>query len=80
MVVSELVTHAVAAAPWAPVYVALLPDSGRIVLEVWDKSPRHPVKKSPDYMAENGRGLHIVEKLSSPAAPTKRAAGRWSGR
>jgi anti-sigma regulatory factor (Ser/Thr protein kinase) len=64
VVVSELVTNAVTAAPWAPVFVSLLPASGRVVLEVWDMSPYHPEPRDPDPMATGGRGLRVVAELS----------------
>jgi hypothetical protein len=64
VVVSELVTNAIAAAPWAPVFVALLPASGRVVLEVWDMSPYRPVLREADSLATGGRGLRVVAELS----------------
>jgi hypothetical protein len=64
VVVSELVTNAIAAAPRAPVFVALLPTSGRVVLEVWDLSPYRPVLRDPEPMATGGRGLRVVAELS----------------
>jgi hypothetical protein len=36
----------------------------RIVIEVWDQSPRAPETKEPEPDAENGRGLLLVESLS----------------
>jgi anti-sigma regulatory factor (Ser/Thr protein kinase) len=38
--------------------------SGGLVIGVWDRDPRPPVRKEPDRDAENGRGLLLVEGLS----------------
>jgi hypothetical protein len=43
LVVSELVTNAVAAAPSGPIFVALPPSSGRPVIEVWECATRRSV-------------------------------------
>jgi anti-sigma regulatory factor (Ser/Thr protein kinase) len=78
LVVSELVTNAVIAsaqADWPPgytglsgglptVHVRLRSDRTRIVIEVWDQSPRAPELRPPEPDAENGRGLLLVEALS----------------
>lgn len=36
-----------------------------LVIEVWDSSPEPPVLKTQDFDAESGRGLLIVQSLSS---------------
>ena len=78
MVVSELVTNAVVASTDVDgrpkyadaggslpvVHVRLWSDHARIVVEVWDQSPRVPEAKQPGPEAENGRGLVLVEALS----------------
>jgi anti-sigma regulatory factor (Ser/Thr protein kinase) len=69
LIVSELVTNAVriaqAAARTAPVRLWLLADRARLLLLVWDASPLPPVRVSPDDDTENGRGLLLVEALST---------------
>jgi anti-sigma regulatory factor (Ser/Thr protein kinase) len=71
VVVSELVTNAVAASaglrPAAPVLVWLGSDSYCLLLAVADVSPRPPVRLDLGPDAEGGRGLALVDALS----------GRW---
>jgi anti-sigma regulatory factor (Ser/Thr protein kinase) len=64
MVVGELATNAVVHGRTAFV-VTLSDDDGRIRVEVIDQNPRLPAPafQSPD--ARSGRGLHIVECLST---------------
>jgi hypothetical protein len=78
LMVSELVTNAVVALTDADgrsketevngglplVHLGLWSDRARIVIEVWDVSPRTPEVKQPEADAENGRGLLLVEALS----------------
>jgi anti-sigma regulatory factor (Ser/Thr protein kinase) len=75
VVVSELVTNAVAAAPWGPVFVALPPASGRLVIEVWDMSAVRPVPREPGVLDTHGRGLGVVKGLSLSYGCDHR--GRW---
>jgi hypothetical protein len=63
-VVSELVTNVVTHAPDSPLRVDISRAGPHIVLKVFDGSPAPPVRMCPDFMAESGRGLHIVEELS----------------
>ncbi len=69
LLVSEIVTNAVqvtqADAGNAPVRLWLLADRARLLMLVWDASPLPPVRVSPDGEAENGRGLLLVEALST---------------
>jgi anti-sigma regulatory factor (Ser/Thr protein kinase) len=72
LVVSELVTNALryalpadpAAAPDGAVRLSLVRWSTRVVCAVRDPSRRGPVAKEPDFVAESGRGLHLVESFS----------------
>lgn len=50
----------------------LLADEGRLVLVVWDDSRQPPVRSHAPAFAEHGRGLQIVEAVSS--------AWGWFGR
>jgi len=70
VVVSELVTNSVIASAGlglaaAPVLVWLGSDNRCLLLAVADVSPRPPVRLSPGPDAERGRGLALVEALSS---------------
>src|SRR6266545_3932548 len=63
-VISELATNALEAAAKCPPWVHLRPVSGMLLLEVEDRSPDLPVFREPDYVAERGRGLHVVSALA----------------
>ncbi|MGE5136534.1 MAG: ATP-binding protein [Gemmatimonadota bacterium] len=76
LLVSELVTNAVKAAGaasrrgggpggQAPVSLTLTLTDTCLELEVWDASPGSPVLREPGPTAECGRGLLIVDMLSS---------------
>lgn len=70
VVVSELVTNSVAASAElrlaaAPVLVWLGSDSHCVLLAVADASPQPPVRLNLEPEAEGGRGLALVETLSS---------------
>lgn len=66
-VVAELVTNGVRASRAMgrdAVRMWLVSDLGRVVVFVWDASPRPPARADPGAYAENGRGLLLVEALS----------------
>jgi anti-sigma regulatory factor (Ser/Thr protein kinase) len=67
MVTSELVSNAIAHASAAAINLELmrLEDSGAVVVIVTDSCPHPPVKRDPAEDAEHGRGLHVVEALST---------------
>ena len=69
LVVSELVTNAITASratnPDSPVRLWLLSDTARILILVQDDSPRPPLRTEPDTGTEGGRGLLLVEAISS---------------
>lgn len=71
IVVSELVTNAVAATqrlgwlPLPPVRLWLLADTTRVLIAVWDADPRLPARIQVDELAETGRGLLLVECLAT---------------
>lgn len=72
VVVSELVTNALryglpdepAEAARESVRLSLVRCSTRVVCAVRDPSRHGPVPKTPDWVAESGRGLHLVEFFS----------------
>jgi anti-sigma regulatory factor (Ser/Thr protein kinase) len=67
LVVPELVTNGVRASRAMgrdAVRIWLVSDLGRVVVFVWDASPRPPTLADPGADAENGRGLLLVDALS----------------
>ncbi|MGI8445708.1 MAG: ATP-binding protein [Streptosporangiaceae bacterium] len=82
LVVSELVTNAVAVSrqlPWiSPVRLWLYADSTRVLIAVWDADPRLPVRAGTGELAESGRGLLLVESLAAQwdAYPTPGYGGK----
>lgn len=69
LVASELVTNALryavpTATPGAPIRLSLVRWTSRVVCAVRDPSGVAPVAKDPDYVAETGRGLHLVDSFS----------------
>lgn len=72
LIVSELVTNALKASQSLPEIrpfaLCLRSDYRRLVVEVWDHSPREPRSAPPGRPggdAEGGRGLLVVEALSA---------------
>ncbi len=69
LVVSELVTNAVAASrslEWAfSVRLWLLSDRTRLLIAVWDANPHLPVRVDADELAESGRGLQLVDTITT---------------
>jgi anti-sigma regulatory factor (Ser/Thr protein kinase) len=69
LIVSELVTNAINASQSLqeirPFALCLRSDSKRLIIEVWDHSPREPRPAPTDGKAEGGRGLLVVEALST---------------
>lgn len=48
-----------------PIQMRLVSDYHRLLIEVWDHSPEPPTTKQADLEAECGRGLYMVDALSS---------------
>ncbi|EFC79668.1 ATP-binding protein [Parafrankia sp. EUN1f] len=87
LLVSELVTNAVRASE-TPTYrdpsiiaMRISWTASSIILEVWDRNPTPPVLRTRYLEDENGRGLHLVEALSTAAAyypaPTGQGKVTW---
>jgi anti-sigma regulatory factor (Ser/Thr protein kinase) len=81
VVVSELVTNAVQASramTHAAIRLWLATDRLQVVISVWDASPEPPTRIDAADDAENGRGLLLVEALSSngTGSPPNPAARR----
>ncbi|MDQ2826501.1 MAG: ATP-binding protein [Actinomycetota bacterium] len=64
LLVSELVANAVLHGG-TPLEVVVAVDGARVRVEVHDGSPRLPVKKNYSTMSGTGRGLVLVERMSS---------------
>jgi anti-sigma regulatory factor (Ser/Thr protein kinase) len=68
LIVSELVTNAITASQALDgighVLLWLLADVTRVLIAVWDASPRLPALVNEDDLAEGGRGLHLVGALA----------------
>jgi anti-sigma regulatory factor (Ser/Thr protein kinase) len=68
LVVSELITNAVAAsasmAQMPPVRMWLMAGMAQVAVMVWDASPQPPTRANVDGESENGRGLMLVEAMS----------------
>lgn len=65
LIAVELVTNAAREAPHGPIVLSLRLSAGRPTIEVRDCSPVLPVVKDADFVAETGRGLHIVGALAA---------------
>jgi len=69
LLASELLSNAVKAS-WSAdgtglIAVRLLADRGRLLIEVWDQSPGDPRPRQADFESESGRGLAVIEAMSS---------------
>lgn len=67
IVLSELLTNALRHGtdrPASPVRVALVQPAQHVLVVVADPGRQVPVLRDPDYLAESGRGLHVIDALS----------------
>ncbi|WP_141579170.1 ATP-binding protein [Actinomadura sp. WMMA1423] len=65
-VLTELVTNSCQAeAGDLLVLIEWHQERDQVLIAVWDDAPGLPAKRELDYIAESGRGLHLVEALSS---------------
>jgi len=82
LLVSELTTNAVRASESldeaCPVRLWLLSDKRRVIIVVWDNSPRPPVRKNVPEDAAGGRGLLLVDVMSARWGwyPPKESGGK----
>lgn len=71
LIASEMVTNAVEESALAQdggalvVRVCLIADGDVLTIECWDQAPGMPVLQSADPLAESGRGLAIIDTLTS---------------
>jgi hypothetical protein len=86
LLASELVANAVTAtgamartgfpAAWAPIELSLRRTGTSLIIEVRDPNPDPPADQEPSSLDEDGRGLLIVDVLSSRWATTQRTAAQ----
>ncbi|MBY8887609.1 ATP-binding protein [Streptomyces sp. PTM05] len=90
VIVSELLSNALryglpcaqAGVP-APgrIWLGLLRRGAGVLCAVSDPSSTAPVRKDPDYLAESGRGLHVIDSLSDTwgwTAPDRSGKTVWA--
>ena len=71
LLVSEIITNALRASRAlrqplpSPVHLWLRADRLRLVATVWDANPQPPIRTEADHDAASGRGLKIVDALST---------------
>jgi len=78
LVTSELVTNAIAHTSVRTITLEIIRLEGRgaVMVVVTDSSSRPPVKLDPAEDAQHGRGLHIVEALSTRWGWTPQGPGK----
>lgn len=64
LLVSELISNALTHGP-PPLCLQVLVAENRVRLEVHDSNPAPPVLGRPDFEAEHGRGMWLIDTLSS---------------
>ncbi|WP_030166568.1 ATP-binding protein [Spirillospora albida] len=75
VVMSEIVTNAVNAAPSCPVRVRVAVQSGAPLLECWDPAPELPQAGDAEFDALSGRGLAIIAAYSKDTGVRPSATG-----
>ena len=75
LVMSEIATNAVAAAPGHQIRLRCALHGGAPLLECWDPSPEAPAPGTPSLMAECGRGLAIVSAYAQETGTRPSANG-----
>jgi anti-sigma regulatory factor (Ser/Thr protein kinase) len=76
LIVSELATNAILWAPQLPCLVVVRVSGGHPVIEVHDGSSELPERCEPDFVAEHGRGLHLVDALCAQWECVKSGSGK----
>lgn len=84
VVLSELLTNALrhgADQSARPVRVALVQPAQFVLVVVTDPGQQVPALREPDYLAESGRGLHVINALSDTwgyTTPTDAGKAVWA--
>jgi anti-sigma regulatory factor (Ser/Thr protein kinase) len=73
--VSEVVTNAVLHARSAP-RLFVTEEDGHVRVEVSDDDPALPVRKNYDQLSPTGRGLHLLDRLTSGWGAEARSVGK----
>jgi anti-sigma regulatory factor (Ser/Thr protein kinase) len=76
LLVSEVVTNAILHASGAAFVLRVLEHGLRLRVEVLDDSPQLPVPRGGVHLAENGRGLALVELLAIAWGVADREGGK----
>jgi anti-sigma regulatory factor (Ser/Thr protein kinase) len=77
VIMSELITNAIAHANVRDVRYRIERDGFRVLLAVWDTSPEDPEIKTFDLEAESGRGLLIIETLADKWGVEREEYGKY---
>jgi anti-sigma regulatory factor (Ser/Thr protein kinase)/anti-anti-sigma regulatory factor len=75
LVVSELCSNAVRHAR-TPMQVLVRRTASHLYIEVFDGSPRMPVERTVDVLADSGRGLFIIGRFTSAWGSNRVGAGK----
>lgn len=75
-IVGELYANAVTHTKDDQFFCVLDYNGSRPRLEMWDSSDEVPVVKEPDFEAEIGRGMYLINELSAQWGVRKAAAGK----
>ena len=76
LIVSELATNVILWAPQQPFLVVIRVDGDHPIIEVHDGSSVLPERREPDFVAEHGRGLHLVDALCARWECGKSGSGK----
>jgi anti-sigma regulatory factor (Ser/Thr protein kinase) len=78
LVMSEIVTNAVAAARGHELRLRYTTKAGAPLLECWDPSPAHPIPRRATDTDESGRGLTIINAYAkdSGTRPSRTGEGK----
>jgi anti-sigma regulatory factor (Ser/Thr protein kinase) len=76
LITAELFSNALRHAPSERYVLVLDWNGGKPRIEMWDSCERFPEKQTLGVDAETGRGLHLIEALSSSWGARRAAAGK----
>jgi anti-sigma regulatory factor (Ser/Thr protein kinase) len=76
LIAAELFNNSLMHAPSTHYVLALDRAEDALRIEMWDSSDRRPEKRQPADGAETGRGLHLIEALSTAWGSRVAASGK----